>query len=273
MILNTPGLLGPGFGKQSSRHPVVSSGILPPGSPLYWWDGSDITTMYSDDEATILISGTDEDVVRAHVSKGSDAAVLATGAADTHVVFDSGWTNSLGALNIDHANATGLVGAHATDYAATGYVVLMILSTSNAESATDPFAFTDDSNPRLQILFDDPTSYVGGFQMRHLGDEVHVDPGNDLPFGVIMASTDEGAAPISRASNSAGMYQAGAGHTDWESAEAMGWAWWTSNVNQIRGGEIIAWQGDFAELGFTDEDIIAYVTEKWGFTFEAAAPV
>jgi hypothetical protein len=226
--------------------------------------------MYSDDEATTLISGADEDVVRAHKSKGSDAAVLATGAADTHVVYDSGWTNSLGAINLDHSNATGMVGAHATDYAATGFVVLVVMSTSNAEFATDPFLFTDDSNGRLQILFDDPTSYVGGFQMRHLADELHVDPGNDLPFGVIMVSSDE-HNPTSRSSNSAVIYSAGTGHTDWESAETMGWGWWTSNANQIRGGEVIAWQGDFADLGFTDEDIIAYVTEKWGFTFEAAS--
>lgn len=114
-----------------------------PANLSYWYDGSDATQLYSDDEATTLIAGADEDVIRAITNKGTDneAGPMVTGAADTDVVFVSSFQNSLSGFrwDADAATMTTEVGDTMTDPSLT---MLLVFAYDEVEMTTVPFQRT-----------------------------------------------------------------------------------------------------------------------------------
>jgi hypothetical protein len=93
-------------GKAGAGWHAASTSAPNPGDIALHYDGSDITTLYSDDEATTLIAGADENVIRAWAPKqGNSTGTMVSGAADTDVVYLASFQNSLGAVRYDHVDA------------------------------------------------------------------------------------------------------------------------------------------------------------------------
>jgi hypothetical protein len=85
----------------SGSHVSTLVGTAQPPNPAdlqTWYDGSDITTLFSNDTGTTPISGADAGVVRGWRSKGSVPLLMKTGPADTDVEFDTPFQNSLGGV-------------------------------------------------------------------------------------------------------------------------------------------------------------------------------
>jgi hypothetical protein len=260
--------LGIGIAKNSSRMQVsASSG--PPGSPLYWWDATDLTTLYTVEAKTTNVAA-DEDNVQVWTSKGSSALDLTT--AGTTSEYDAVWAGN-GAPGVIVAHSVSQLGAEVAGTAATGgWTVVGVYSSSNgagAPGAHYPFSIdTPNVDCALQIQFDDPALVHDGTSSRHVSDELVE---NEI-VGCIGDHEATGGAFTHRASNSASLVSGtdtyGGGFA---AGDDIGMCVASAVAGAVTIGELIVYEGSLADNGLTDEDLVTWLQDRWGITFTAIA--
>jgi hypothetical protein len=157
----------------------TSGTTLPsPGNAVLHYDGSDITTLYSDDEVTTLIAGADENVIRGWVSKGSDTEALLSGAADTDVVYLASFQNSLGAVRWDVTTAE--MNAEAAAITPDPVFTFLLVASQDETGAEDQWQFD---------VIDGASAYAQGVAMDVGQLDVYIGDGTVVETGHTVADT------------------------------------------------------------------------------------
>jgi hypothetical protein len=259
------GTMTPGSGWQSNSTQPPS-----PADIVTWWDFSDLTTMFTDDEGTVPVAS-DEDPVRNVTNKGSDSITLVTGAASTDVVYNTGFQNSLGGLFSDAVN-TDLIGDLVADLPGTSLTVLTVYSVALSDETFHLFYFVDETQGNRswgssnQFNYFTPNIDSGAFDTEavtvdatptaglwhfNLADGFESDPAVELSTTVEHTNT---FAPYEPSEDTYTRTLPTAGS---EVSIAQG------NLGQWI-GEIIVWSGEPVLA-----DIQQYVSNKWALTFDA----
>jgi hypothetical protein len=97
MILDSRGIFGPGLGKQSTAHPSASTPTVPPGVYTYWFDFTDLSTLYEDEAKSTPITA-DAETVAVITSKGADTMDCLQATADERPSWEATGINGVPAV-------------------------------------------------------------------------------------------------------------------------------------------------------------------------------
>ena len=134
MLLNTHGLLGPGLGKRShSRPPVAASAPAPPGSPLHWFDFSDLTQLFQDELQATPVTANGQEILSI-TNKGTSSEFMSI-EAEGPVYNDTGIpTLNTGAATFDAAASLKTVISDVVSGTWEHYSSAIVVSSENVEA-------------------------------------------------------------------------------------------------------------------------------------------
>jgi hypothetical protein len=242
---------------------------LQPPSPadvFEWWDGSDITTLYSDATAETLIGGSDEDTIKAIRSKGLAGTVLSH--SDTDVVWHASYQNSLGAIRFD-ATAAEIGAECAAEMDGRDWTYLVVSSWDEANLTT--YGMLRTAADPAPTVWGDRTSTNEQRVVTSANSKDNNAPQGDtvisaMVFTVVFAPDAEGNTG-GEVYNTGGSTSNTYAQTWNEGVDDMTWKTGDDIVMHYSGqrgfiGEIIVWNGHPILA-----DIRTYVTNKWNLSW------